>query len=348
MLLAVVGAALALPSCGEDTGPLLPPRFGFNDNSVRAGEAKPEQSAALTRRVGGRISRLTLDWRQAEPRPGRYELREYDRIYRALRRRGVRPLWIPMFAPRWAWEPGVRCAGDCRYPPAEEADGAWRRLLATLARRYPRSAGIEVWNEPNLGLFWDPRPDPRRYSELLRSAHRAVKRVAPEMPVVSGGLANVETDDAGNLSIGDFAQAMYQGGAARHTDALGLHVSPSRVNGLDEDAIEALQEARDEAGDGAKPIWVTEVGASTKGPPGPALYNEAGQAEALVESFRRLSEEVDVTVVLVHTLVERRVPGVAGGFGVVRRDFSPKPAYCALGRELRASFRCPRGPVVRR
>jgi len=162
--LAALAAALAAGCGGDDeprrTGP--PPAFGFNDNSVRAGQATPEQSARLTRRAGGTVSRLTLDWRSVEPSPGVLDLRPYDRIYRALRRRGVKPLWIPMFAPRWAWDAGTSCSGDCRFPPSAAADAAWRRLLARIVRRYPESAGIEIWNEPNSILFWRPRPDAGR------------------------------------------------------------------------------------------------------------------------------------------------------------------------------------------
>src|SRR3954447_23753072 len=70
--------------------------FGFNDNGVREGILSPERDAALTRGVGGRVTRLTFDWRYAEPRRGVYDLAVYDRIYRADVAAGVRPLWIVM------------------------------------------------------------------------------------------------------------------------------------------------------------------------------------------------------------------------------------------------------------
>ena len=335
-------AAIAAGCGGDDedprrTGP--PPPFGFNDNSVRAGQATAEESARLTRRAGGTISRLTLDWRSAEPTPGAFDFRPYDRIYRALRRRGVKPLWIPMFAPRWAWDSGTSCSGDCRFPPSAAADPAWRRLLARIARRYPESAGIEVWNEPNSILFWRPRPDVQRYLRLLASAHRAVKRADPRMPVITGGLANLESDEDGNVGLDRFAEEMGEANVSRYSDALGLHASPSRDDELLEPALEKILRAAE------LPVWVTEVGASTTGPEGRARFSEEEQALALVDSYRSFARRVDVGAILVHTLIEPPASAASPerGFGIVRPDLSPKPAYCAIAAELGRRSACPHG-----
>lgn len=194
------------------------PRLGFNDNAVRGGQLSAGRDALLTERVGGQIHRLTFDWRWVEVNQGVYRLEAYDEIYRAMLARGIRPLFVLMFAPHWAWDRSVRCdrwRSDCRFPPAREHYQAWRRVARLLATRYRRAAGIEVWNEPNERIFWQPRPDPVRYAELLREAYGGVKAAHSRMPVISGWLTTRATSSGNAMSLADFASAVLGAGGGR-------------------------------------------------------------------------------------------------------------------------------------
>ena len=86
----------------------------------------------------------------------------------------------------------------------------------------------------------------------------------------------------------------------------------------------------------ATPLWITEVGLSTTGQGQPRPASPTEQARGLVSIYKRLRAMSDVKAIVFHTLIEPRGaptdPEV--GFGVVRRDLHPKPAYCALTREL--------------
>ena len=318
----------------------LAPRFGFNDNSIRAGEITPVADAALTERLGAGIHRLALDWRVVEPEPGSYHWGEYDRIYRTMLARGIRPLFILVFTPGWARDDGVNCSGDCRYPPARRSYGRWRQFAARTAKRYPRAAGIEIWNEQNLVRFWQPQPNPSRYVELLRTAYGAIKAVNPHMRVVSGGLSNLQVTNATGLAGRDYLAAMYEAGARGHMDAIGVHPYPDPKNdSLVMQTIGEFRAVRDAAGDHDTPLWATETGVSTTG----ALRaTPQEQADRLVEIYRSLMASPDVRVVLVHTLLD---PGgdprqSERGFGIVRRDGSPKPAFCALASATGARGAC--------
>ena len=81
-----------------------------------------------------------------------------------------------------------------------------------LARRYGRGGSFwkahprlpyepitdyEVWNEPNFGRLWCPKPDPGAYARLYLAARSAVQAVDPKALVLVGGLAAFVTDDAG-------------------------------------------------------------------------------------------------------------------------------------------------------
>ena len=345
----VAGAVLAGAGCGDDDEQADLPRgefrrvpFGFNDNSVLQGLASPERAAALAKGAGADVVRLTLEWRGVERVPGRYDLRVYDAIYAALLRQGIRPLWIVAFAPAWARDRGLRCPMDCRAPPARAAEDAWARMVAEVARRYPRSFGIEVWNEPNFANFFWPRVDPARYTRLLAGAYRAVKAIRPRMPVVNGGLANFPLAEPGRVRLPDFLDAMYANGAARHMDAISIHPYPGdpRRSFMESTVADAL-EVRDENGDSRRPLWVTELGATTSGADPDLRWSEPEQAEVLAGAYRNLASVPPVRMILVHTLIEppgSRV-GMGPGYGVARRNLAPKPAYCALARASGARCR---------
>jgi hypothetical protein len=324
------------------------PLLGFNDNSVRAGQVDAPTAARLAEGVGAGLDRVTFDWRYAEPTVDHYVLGDYDAIYRAMLARGVRPVWVLMFAPRWARDKGTLCFGDCRRPPAREAIGQWRQIAALLARRYPRSGGIEIWNEPNESLFWQPRPDPARYTQLLREAYLAIKRANPSMRVISGGVTDRSRPTAGGLSLREFLGAVLQGGGRRHLDAIGIHTYPRTVDVTGaEHAVDTAVSVRDATGAGGVPVWVTETGLSTTGDGLLPGFSEGQQADGVASLYRALRGRKDVGGVLFHTLVSPRgdVSSSAPGYGLLRGDLSPKPAYCSLVHLVVGGSTCPWQPV---
>ena len=318
------------------------PLFGYNDNAVRAGRISAEADAQLTQRSGANITRLTFDWRWVEPQRGQRRFAKYDEIYSAMRARDIRPLLILMFAPSWAMDSTVSCnqwAQECRYPPAREHYADWRSIAAELATRYPDAAGIEVWNEQNSSIFWRSGPDPGRYKELLAETYRAVKAVAPSMPVISGGLADAGNVAGVSLSLTNYLKRMYQHGAAPFMDGIGIHPYPSTLDSgpnsrLQENMAE-YRHIRNYFGDAGKPFWATEVGLSSSNISPSLQLTEDQQAAGLRSAYRALAGMADVRAVVVHELVQNGtdVSDVSSGWGVVRPDLTPRRAFCVLALE---------------
>lgn len=350
-----VAAVVAVAAVGCGGGPAREPRlpqgsptrplFGFNDNAVRLGQLSPAADAALAARAGAQVLRLTLDWRTVERIPGKLDFSQYAPIYRALVTRGVRPLWTVAFAPAWAWDPGVACTGDCRFPPSAAALSRWQALIAAIALRFPRSAGIEVWNEPNLVTFWRPAPDPGRYVRLLGSARRAIDASGSKVPLVGGALSNRQQTDSGGMAMAQFLRRMYQVGAQRTMDALSFHPYPASRDApvFARSVLQVLDERR-RAGDTGTPLWVDELGASTGGSDPALRWSPRAQADALADAYERLRRVPGVRMVLFHTLIEPPAPpgSPEAGYGLVRADGSTKPAFCALLRAVRRDRSCPR------
>lgn len=314
------------------------PLFGYN-------EAWHTRAEMIGRAAegGADVARVVLSWSAVEPQPGKWSWAAYDSLYRDLRAAGKQPIWVLADAPCWARSRWARCDSKsvAAYAPGPGSDAAWAKFAAEAARRYPAAAAIEIWNEPNLVDFFKPAPDPRRLAKLASAAGRAIDEVDPSMPVVLGGLAPiVETKRRKEIAYDEFLRAVYRAPGSPRWDAVAMHPFPAFDAG-DEyihsvvHRVERVRKALAEVGAAGTPIWVTEVGLSTRGP---HPFSPRRQAGGLVKVYRRLSKMPDVPAVVVHRLVDQAKSTTAeSGWGVLQSDGDPKPAFCALAKERGAS-----------
>src|SRR5204863_67065 len=108
-----------------------------------------------------------------------------DRITASARARGVSVLGTILYTPPWARPPGT----DATTPPSSLSDYI---SFAKTAAAHFAALGVhayEIWNEPNNTMFWKPKPDAARYTEMLRGAYAAVKSADPKAFLITGRLS---------------------------------------------------------------------------------------------------------------------------------------------------------------
>jgi polysaccharide biosynthesis protein PslG len=204
--------------------------------------------------------RVLVDWSRIEPVRGQYDWSHLDDVVNAAGVRHLEVLGVIAYTPDWARAPDTYFTA----PPVNPADYA--AFAAEVARRYAdRVSSWELWNEPNLPLFFGFTPhNAAPYTELLKAAYPAIKAVQPRSTVVAAGLSRLIGDE----SPPAFLAQMYAAGAKGYFDAAAAHpyVSPDGLaadpeNGWsDVGRMNAVMVAN---GDGAKKIWMTEIGAPT-------------------------------------------------------------------------------------
>lgn len=315
------------------------PAFGYNDDWIFQSEAALD----VLDESGGDVARTGLAWSGIERSPGGFDWYGSDLLYEKLVDRGIRPLWAIMGAPCWAQPDPRACeAGEQQMRPSPAHYDDFARFAVKVAERYPTSVGIEVWNEPNYPRFWGGWPEPQRYAQMLSKVADALHRDVPGMPVVSAGLSPHSDSDKKAIGYRNFLIEMYESGAAQKADAIGIHPYPGV--GPDEDYIGDVrvylgktQNVMQRYGDASTGMWATEFGASTTGP---HAFSPEGHADAIVKLYDLLRHVDRVDMAIVHSLIE--TPELAereAGFGLVRTDLTPKPAFCAISAVRGASPR---------
>ena len=137
-----------------------------------------------------------------------------------------------------------------------------------------------------------------------------------------------------------FLDAVLRAGGGSYMDGIAIHpyVHFDQIGSL-AGLVASLRAVRDANHDSRLSLWVTEIGLSTTGPRG---ISEAAQAGGLTRIYRILASERDIRAIVVHSLIEAPGSrGVAGpGYGVVRANLTPKPAYCSLRQLVGVRGRC--------
>lgn len=275
--------------------------------------------------TGARWVRVDLVWSWIEAHgPGQRNWTKFDAIVDTADRYGLKLLPIVAYVPPWASDSGELWA----YPDS----AAFQSFFAAALARYPQIQAWELWNEPNLGRFSKPRPDPAGFVELLRAARRASDSVGSRAKLIAGGLAPGADIDI----VPWINQVAIRGGLAL-IDGLGVHpyssVSPDDPRSWMMQ-LQALHDRLADMGHADLPLWLTEYGAPTvpvANGYGPAL-TEAQQAERLQTAFA-LATRFDWIENLTwyeyrDSCGDARDPEC--NFGLVHTDLSPKPAYSAL------------------
>jgi hypothetical protein len=335
-LLAPAGAAATHLTSTGSASPTVP--WGFNEDWGWSNGAFSAGVASHHMQLAGAImpdslsaNRFHVEWAAVERSRGAFDWTRTDAVYAAMQQHTVKPVMLVYNAPGWARDPAATCPSPpCAYPPLAKYDTRWKIFVRAAVARYRNVRAIEVWNEPNLGQFWAPAADPNRYSAILKAAHGAAIAAGSSTPVLTGGLIPITTSPT-NLAAKSFLSQVYAAAGSGAFEGIGAHPysGPPYVENMWK-RLDGLRSVRDQYGDGATPLWITEMGVSTDALSGVPLDQQGGLLAQLYHS----TEGHDITSFVVHRLYDVGSAGYWEQFGVLRQDLTPKPAYCELGASI--------------
>ncbi len=246
-------------------------------DAIYASGVDPNQQLNKIVASGVGSIRVTFDWSDAEPyetwsevpadqvaqfhgNPVPTDFTVTDRIVSMAARRGLSVLPVVLNAPPWDATPTTQMVGAPLY------FGPYVSYVQALVHRYgPRGAfwsshrsipyrpirQWQIWNEPDLILYWSYTPWVSTYVSLLKQTSAAIKAIDPKAQVVLAGMPNYAWT---------YLSAIYRiPGARKAFDEVAVHPYTADPRGI----ITILQRVRavmDRHGDRRKPLIATELG----------------------------------------------------------------------------------------
>jgi hypothetical protein len=329
-------AALALPA-GADAATVPEGMFGMNDWTPPT-----EQAMVATGDEGVRTWRAAMFWYLIEREQGVRDWSEYDELVSAAARRDTSLLMVIASCPDWA-------CPDLSGPPRGDALAAHHAFVRDAVGRYGTGGSFwqahpelpyrpvtdwQVWNEVNATEFWKPGPDAAGYAQFLQAEAAVIRSADPEATVVLSGLT-----DYGQVRAADFLDQLYaQPGFTDSFDVLALHAYAHDAPAVGR-LLDRFRAVSERHGDGARRLWITEIGWATTGPGAPITVTPQDQAERLRSSFDMVLSCRDRWALdRAYWFAYRDMrppegqPDVPGYHtGLLDTEGRPKPAWAALG-----------------
>lgn len=255
----------------------------------------------LMREAGVRSVRLPLLWPEIEPEnPALIERRweGFDHEVRLAAREGIEIFPALAVSPDWV-------TADPNDLPVDNARQrrAWAAFVRAVVNRYGLEGGFwrgeeelpyipmrryEIWNEENIVSF-DSRPEPKRFAIVMRIAGRVIHRQAPGSKAILGGLFGRPLQIPPNVASGDFLNRFYRARRVKkYFDGVALHPYVAEARAM-ASQLRNLRRIMRKHGDGATPLYVTELGWGSDS--GPTRWQRGlyGQANELDKAFSILS-----------------------------------------------------------
>ncbi len=292
---------------------------------------KIERAASLMQEAGVGFVRVDFLWDDIERVPGRFDFSKYDDLVDRLMKHNIKILALLLYSPTWEGQPWNR-APDPRL---------YSRYARQVVRRYKdRIRHWEIWNEPDHAMYWEPQDGMLAYSELLKTVYPVLKDEDLSCIVHLAGTSK---------GLPACLKQVYQQGAQEMFDIVNIHpyTNPLMLNAIDGmrilyDNVRAIMR---EAGDENKPIWFTEVGC-----PGidhskdiaPWWFGKNPSEAEQAAWVKRIYEDVipwgveKIFWAFFRDVQEHWKSGV-DYFGLIRNDFSKKPAFNAFQQLTAAS-----------
>ncbi len=283
----------------------------------------------MLRKAGVRWLRLFPEWQVIQPARDQWSWTVADAMVASARANDIHLTGVFCYLAPWASADG----GTRKFPVKDMR--YWRDYVSRTVARYKDDIQYwEVWNEFN-GSFGDSKNKVKDYAELVVTAFEAARKVEPRVKI---GLS------VANFDVG-FLDAVIKAGAADHFDFVCVHpyenlgavaeggeVGFLSLAGNLRKMLAANKQRQD------TPLWITEIG--FQAPIKPDVRGDAEQADmlakayllSLVQGFERIF------------WFEARGPAYGKGtdHGIIRPDWTPRPAYDALTALTAALGRQPR------
>jgi hypothetical protein len=331
--------------------------YGFNVQMWYFSQEAKDHTVGLVKQAGFSWMKHQVEWATVETAPGQFDFSELDAIVNTGNTNGLKVMLSVQHAPTF-----YRSATSGLTP---SDPSTYQRFMQTLASRYAGKVQVyEIWNEQNLSReMGSGNVDPSKYLPILQAGYTGVKAGDSTAQALLGAPsptgANIPGESIDDLSYLQQLFALNGGQVKQYYDALSAHPSGfsnppnctpatpqcSLSGGFNNDpsffAFTRVGQYRDlmvAQGESAKKIWFTEFGYCSNPTPPPGYeyctsIDATTQSQFLVQAYQ-MARGLDYVAGMMQWNLnfQLAIPqsDEKWGFGIVRDDWSGRPAYSAL------------------
>lgn len=227
--------------------------------------ARVRELVAKAKQAGAHIISTQVSFSAVHPtRDGGYRFTGLDRTLDAARASGLQVRIRLIDMPDWALDKPI---GVPHQPPRSGTEFRyWRQFVAdVMTHVHGRVSYVEVWTEPNSKTYWPPGPAAAEYAKLVSKTAEVVRRIAPDVKIITGGLDGNDVDflNAFYTALGD-RRPFDLIGVAPWTNAAPTAVDHNNVRNS-YPGLTLLPKVMAADGDPKRPLYVTAFGYPTSG-----------------------------------------------------------------------------------
>ncbi len=275
----------------------------------------------LIKAAGIQLIRIDINWYEVEPKKGLYDWSRIDAVVAQAKKLGLEILGLLAYTPSWA-----NGGKGINYPPDNVED--WKRFVKAAVTRYRGKIKYwNLWNEPNVEEFW--ALDAAAYVEkILNPGAEVLKFTWPEAEIVGPEVTYLKgIPSTWNMWLREILQK----GGKYWYDIISIHIYKSEgpeeifkalLEGYPDELMPSVMDVLEEEGVKDRPFWITETGWST------TSVSEEKQAEFYKGFLQRMKQHRLPAVVVFYEIKDNPSPQ-APKYGILRADYSKKPAYKA-------------------
>ncbi len=274
----IVALAVALPAGAAASVPQGFVGMVVGDPVYPTTDPNVDLGTQLDSMVGSGVStiRVVFNWSEAQPykswsqvpadQMGDYtdvggiptDFQSMDALVHLAAQRRLTILPVVLYAP--GWDAAHHPSGSYAEPAR---DAPYANFVSALVHRYGPHGTFwqdnspfvpirmwQIWNEPNITVFWPKQPFAPAYVSLLRAAHNAIKRADHGAKVVLAGLPNYSWKALGRIYNVRGARGLF--------DVVAVHPYTKTPSGV----VQILSKVRtvmNSKGDRRKPILADEI-----------------------------------------------------------------------------------------
>lgn len=139
--------------------------------------------------AGFKWVRVDIFWDRVEKKKGHYDFKTtgYDELDKWLKKRDITPYYILDYS-NPIYEKN-------RSIVTKEGREAFAKFAKVTTHRYKNQGAIwEIWNEPNLGIFWETKPSAKPYTALVKKVAPVIREQDPTGLVVGPAISTLNED----------------------------------------------------------------------------------------------------------------------------------------------------------